>query len=194
VPGRRRDRKAFGRGEGVHGAAQTLDPRERRRDDTDLLIRAAAPPAAEPDDASMAAARWAYAKGRTTGWGTDTLPAISWQFQPLPTAQGVAGLVGIRFADCSEPLDPEAAIALERAELMEERARGATRAEADALRTTLLTSLGYDLGTPLTGIRGSLETLRVLGSRPSLSPPCCMRSRQGSARLPPTTSSLVSSW
>ncbi|MDT8356651.1 ATP-binding protein [Roseomonas mucosa] len=46
---------------------------------------------------------------------------------------------------------------------MEDRARGAMRAEADALRTTLLTSLGHDLRTPLTGIRGSLETLRTMG-------------------------------
>ncbi len=149
-------------------------PRGRRPDDTELIIRAAAPPTAEPDDASMAAARWSYAKGRATGWGTDTLPALPWRFQPLPTAQGAAGTVGIRFADRPEPLDPErqraldalldqAAIALERAELMEERARGAVRAEADALRTTLLTSLGHDLRTPLTGIRGSLETLRTMG-------------------------------
>jgi two-component system sensor histidine kinase KdpD len=149
-------------------------PRERRPDDTDLIIRATAPITAEPDDPSMAAARWAYIKGRATGWGTDTLPAVPWQFQPLPTAQGVAGLVGLRFADRAEPLDTErqhalnalldqAAIALERAELMEERARGAVRAEADALRTTLLTSLGHDLRTPLTSIRGSLETLRTMG-------------------------------
>ena len=149
-------------------------PRGRRPDDTDLILRAAAPSAAEPDDASMAAARWAYAKGRPTGWGTDTLPTALWQFQPLPSGQGIAGVVGIRFADRSEPLDSErsrtlaalldqAAIALERAELMEDRARGAMRAEADALRTTLLTSLGHDLRTPLTGIRGSLETLRTMG-------------------------------
>ncbi|MFH5926301.1 ATP-binding protein [Roseomonas xinghualingensis] len=162
-------------GEEVPGLAL---PRERRPDDPDLIIRAAAPATAEPDDASMAAARWAYAKGQATGRGTDTLPAVGWQFQPLPTGQGsaggVAGLVGLRFADRAEPLDPDrartldalldqAAIALERAELMEERARGAVRAEADALRTTLLTSLGHDLRTPLTGIRGSLETLRTMG-------------------------------
>jgi two-component system sensor histidine kinase KdpD len=149
-------------------------PRSRRADDTDLILRASAPSSAEPDDASMAAARWAYAKGRTAGSGTDTLPAVPWKFHPLPTAQGVAGLVGLRFADRSKPLDAErartldalldqAAIALERAELMEERARGAARAEADELRTTLLTSLGHDLRTPLTGIRGSLETLRTMG-------------------------------
>jgi two-component system sensor histidine kinase KdpD len=149
-------------------------PRGRRADDTDLILRASAPPSAEPDDVSMAAARWAYAKGRTVGSGTDTLPTVPWIFHPLPTAKGVAGLVGLRFADRSKPLDAErartldalldqAAIALERAELMKERARGAARAEADELRTTLLTSLGHDLRTPLTGIRGSLETLRTMG-------------------------------
>ncbi|GAV34733.1 sensor protein KdpD [Roseomonas sp. TAS13] len=104
-------------------------------------------------------------------WGPNSVPI---DIQPLPSGQGIAGVVGIRFADRSEPLDSErsrtlaalldqAAIALERAELMEDRARGAMRAEADALRTTLLTSLGHDLRTPLTGIRGSLETLRTMG-------------------------------
>jgi two-component system, OmpR family, sensor histidine kinase KdpD len=58
----------------------------------------------------------------------------------------------------------QAAIALERAELMEERARGAARAETEALRTALLTSLGHDLRTPLTAIRGAAETLRDSGA------------------------------
>ncbi|MBP0492617.1 sensor histidine kinase [Pararoseomonas indoligenes] len=147
--------------------------------EADLVVRAAAPADAQPDDASMAAARWASARRSATGWGTDTLPAVPWQFQPLTAGQGPAGLVGLRFAVRTEPLDAEraraldalldqAAVALERADLMEERARGAARAEADSLRTTLLTSLGHDLRTPLTGIRGSLETLRTMGD--ALSP------------------------
>jgi K+-sensing histidine kinase KdpD len=49
----------------------------------------------------VAQARWAYAKGRAAGSGTDTLPTVPWKFHPLPTAQGVAGLVGLRFADRS---------------------------------------------------------------------------------------------
>jgi two-component system sensor histidine kinase KdpD len=48
---------------------------------------------------------------------------------------------------------------------MEERARGAARAETEALRTALLTSLGHDLRTPLTAIRGAAETLRDNGER-----------------------------
>ena len=56
-------------------------------------------------------------------------------------------------------------VAPKRAELMEERARGAARAETEALRTALLTSLGHDLRTPLTAIRGAAETLRDNGER-----------------------------
>ena len=141
----------------------------------ELVVRAAKPIEAEPDDASMAAARWAFEHGRATGSGTDTLPAAAWQFRPMRTARGVVGLVGLQQQE-GTALDPErdralsalldqGAVAIERAELMEERARGAARAETEALRTALLTSLGHDLRTPLTAIRGAAETLRDNGDR-----------------------------
>jgi two-component system sensor histidine kinase KdpD len=57
----------------------------------------------------------------------------------------------------------QAAIALERADLMEQRARGEARSESEALRTALLTSLGHDLKTPLTSVRGAIGTLRASG-------------------------------
>jgi len=142
------------------------------------VLRAAVPIDAEPDDASLAAARWAVANRRAAGRGTDTLPAATWQFRPMRTARGLAGLVGLCPAEGSGPLEGEAdraldglldqaAVALERAELMEERARGDARAETEALRTALLTSLGHDLKTPLTSIRGAIATLRTSG--PALS-------------------------
>ncbi|WP_426955016.1 ATP-binding protein [Muricoccus radiodurans] len=142
--------------------------------ETDLVLRAALPADAEPDEGSLAAARWCFSRAQPTGRGTDTLPALPWQFRPLRVARGVAGVIGLRLSDRTAPLDAErdrtldalldqAALALDRAALMEESARGAARAEADALRTTLLTSLGHDLRTPLTAIRGALETLRTVG-------------------------------
>ncbi|GGJ41340.1 sensor histidine kinase [Neoroseomonas lacus] len=142
------------------------------------VVRAAVPIDAEPDDASMAAARWAAANRRPAGRGTDTLPSAAWQFRPMRTARGLAGLVGLRPADRPGALDGEAdraldalldqaAVALERADLMEERARGEARAETEALRLALLTSLGHDLKTPLTSIRGAIATLRTSG--PALS-------------------------
>ncbi|MCU0890075.1 MAG: sensor histidine kinase KdpD [Rubritepida sp.] len=142
------------------------------------VLRASVPVEAEPDETSMAAARWAAANRRAAGRGTDTLPSAAWQFRPMRTARGLAGLVGLRLAEEAGLLDGEAdraldalldqaAVALERAELMEERARGEARAETEALRTALLTSLGHDLKTPLTSIRGAVATLRTAG--PALS-------------------------
>jgi two-component system sensor histidine kinase KdpD len=141
----------------------------------DLVVRASVPVETEPDEAAMAAARWAFANGRAAGRGTDTLPASPWQFRPIRSPRAVLGLLGIRVgemaamdAERSKALDAlldQAAIALERAELMEERARGEARSETEALRTALLTSLGHDLRTPLTSIRGAIGTLRTAGDR-----------------------------
>lgn len=138
------------------------------------VVRAAAPVEAEPDEASMAAARWAMEHGRRTGAGTDTLPSAAWQFRPMRSARGVVGLVGLQ--PPPDGLDAErdrtlaalldqAAVAIERAQLMEERARDTARSETEALRTALLTSLGHDLRTPLTAIRGAAETLQTAGAR-----------------------------
>ncbi|WP_198379631.1 sensor histidine kinase KdpD [Roseomonas sp. KE2513] len=139
------------------------------------VLRAAVPIDAEPDEAAMAAARWAMANARRAGRGTDTLPGTAWQFRPMRTGRGLTGLVGLRPLTGDAGLEGEggraldalldqAAVALERAELMEERARGEARAEAEALRAALLTSLGHDLRTPLTSIRGAIGTLRTSGA------------------------------
>ena len=160
----------------THHAACVLMPLPPAPGETtpEPVLRAAMPVMAEPDAAAMAAARWALAQGRPTGRGTDTLPAgTAWQFRPMRTAHSVVGLVGIRLDGAAE-LDAEtdralnamldqAAVAFERLDLMEERARDAARSETERLRTALLTSLGHDLKTPLTSIRGAIGTLRTSG-------------------------------
>ena len=139
------------------------------------VLRAAMPIDAEPGDAAMAAARWALVHGRPTGRGTDTLPAgTDWQFRPMRTARGVVGLAGLRLGEARRldgetdrtlaALFDQAAVAIERVELMEGAARDAARAETEQLRLALLTSLGHDLRTPLTSIRGALGTLRASGA------------------------------
>ncbi|MCK8786292.1 sensor histidine kinase KdpD [Roseomonas sp. NAR14] len=144
------------------------------------VLRAASPADAVPDEAAMAAARWALANGREAGRGTATLPATPWRFLPLRAAreegEAVIGLLGLLPGQAGRGMDdPEAdrtldalldqaAVALERARLAELGARRRARGEAEALRTALLTSLGHDLRTPLTAIRGAAETLRTVGA------------------------------
>ncbi len=133
----------------------------------ELVVRAMAPLDAEPDEAAMAAARWAFQHGRATGHGTDTLPAIAWQFRPIRTAERMLGLLALRpeaalDAEADRTLAAlldQAAVAVERVQLMQERARSSAQGETAALRDALLTSLGHDLRTPLTTIRGAAETL-----------------------------------
>jgi two-component system sensor histidine kinase KdpD len=92
----------------------------------------------------------------------------------MRTARGMVGLLGLRLGsegrapgDVAErtlnALLDQAAVAVERAELMQEQAESRARAETEELRTALLSSLGHDLKTPLTAIRGALETLAASG-------------------------------
>lgn len=53
-----------------------------------------------------------------------------------------------------------AALAIERVQMLEERRRTALMRESEALKTTLLASIGHDLRTPLTAIRVGVENLR----------------------------------
>ena len=144
---------------------------------TEPVLRAASPADATPDDGAMAAARWALANGRTAGRGTATLPTCAWRFLPLTAVRDgetiTLALLGVRPE--KENSDPEAdraiealldqaAVALERARLADDAANARARGQTEALRTALLTSLGHDLRTPLTVIRGAAETLRTAGA------------------------------
>lgn len=152
--------------------------------DGDLLLRASAPAAEDApetrngvsaapmapglDEAALAAARWAAAKGEPAGAGTPTMPAAAWRFLPLTTPQGTLGVLGIGAkSPLTEPeqqaldaLADRAAVTLERLRLTREAARSAAQSETQRLRTALLSSLSHDLRTPLTAIRGAAETLR----------------------------------
>ena len=140
------------------------------------MLRAAVPVEAEPDTAGWAAARWALAHGRATGHGTDTLPAgTPWQFRPIGRPDSVLGILGLRLGGEDQRLDPDtdraigalldqAGVALERMRLIEDAAHSSARAETETLRTALLTSLSHDLRTPLTSIRGAIETLQAAGA------------------------------
>jgi two-component system sensor histidine kinase KdpD len=139
----------------------------------DLLLGAAEPQAVATtpglDEGAWAAARWAVANAAAAGQGTRTLPSAAWRFIPMRTTRGVLGALGVRpgpdfdatLPQALDTLADQAAVALERVRLANEAARGAAMAETQKLRTALLASLGHDLRTPLTGIRGAASTLRT---------------------------------
>ncbi len=138
-----------------------------------LDVRAAEPAADTMDEGAWAAAHWAWTKQERAGQGTSTLPGATWRFMPLKTARGRLGVLGVRSATrLNEPqtqaltaLADQAAVAWERVRLAAESARTVAMEETQRLRTALLASLGHDLRTPLTGIRGAAGTLRTSWAR-----------------------------
>jgi two-component system sensor histidine kinase KdpD len=117
----------------------------------------------------LAVATWTFQHAEPAGHGTPTLPAAAARYLPLRTAQGIRGVLGVAMAD-NQPLDPEqrglleafaslAAVAIERAQLVDVNRREQAIREAERLQAALLSSISHDLRTPLVAITGALTTL-----------------------------------
>ncbi len=143
--------------------------------DGDLAVRGAYPPEDTLDAGEWAAARWAFQHGEAAGWRTTTLPTIALQFRPLVGSSGRLGVIGLQPRRPSEAMTSEderlisalieqAAVAIERAMLVEEIAGNRAVVESEKLRTALLSSISHDLRTPLSSIIGAASTLRTLDS------------------------------
>lgn len=138
----------------------------------DGLLR---PIVARPADARIspvdqAAAEWAWTSGEPAGRGTSTLVASDWQFHPLKTGLGVLAVLGIASDDGGNPIAPDraallsalvgqAALAHERLHLEDEMRSLSVLEERDRLRAALLSSIGHDLRTPLTGVTAAIEAI-----------------------------------
>ncbi len=136
-----------------------------------VALRAAFPPDDTLADADIAAAHWAWEHNRAAGRGADTLPGANRLYMPLRTGRMTVGVVGITSDRPGPLLTPEqqrlftaladqAALAIERIQLVDDLDRAKLLAEADRLRSALLTSVSHDLRTPLAGIVGAAGTLR----------------------------------
>jgi len=138
-----------------------------------IAIRAGYPPDDRLDDGDWAAANWAWEKGEVAGHGSSTMPNAERVYFPMRTGRGVVAVLGAQFEGKGlltpeqrrmlEALLDQAAVAIERAKLDREMQESRVLAEADKLRTALLSSLSHDLRTPLTSILGALATLREKG-------------------------------
>lgn len=140
-------------------------------EDGTVAVRAGYPPEDSLDAADLAAAKWCWERNHIAGRGSDTLPGAKRLFMPMHTGRGAVGVVGI---DSDEPgpiltpdqnrllnaLTDQAALAIERVNLVEDVDRARLQAETDRLRAALLTSISHDLRTPLASILGSATSLR----------------------------------
>lgn len=140
-------------------------------EDGTLAVRAGYPPDDTLVDADIAAARWAWEHDRPAGRGADTLPGAKRLYLPLRTGRTAVGVIGLDDDREGPLLTPEqqrlldaladqAAVAIERIQLVADVDRAKLAAEADRLRSALLTSISHDLKTPLASIMGAAGTLR----------------------------------
>ncbi|WP_313604576.1 sensor histidine kinase KdpD [Rhizobium sp.] len=139
-----------------------------------IAVKAGYPPDDTLVDADIAAARWAWEHNRPAGRAADTLPGAKRLYLPLRTGREAVGVIGLDNDRQGPLLTPEqqrlfdaladqAALAIERVQLVSDVDKARLAAETDRLRTALLTSISHDLKTPLAAIMGSADMLKDLG-------------------------------
>jgi two-component system sensor histidine kinase KdpD len=115
-------------------------------------------------------AHWVMTHDAIAGHGTDTLPNAVALFVPLSGSQSTLGAIAVR-ADAADWLvEPEfrqwlescanqLALALERDRMTVAAGDARVKAEAEQIRSTLLSSVSHDLKTPLAAIAGASSSL-----------------------------------
>lgn len=124
-------------------------------------------------EAERAAADWAWQHDQPAGAGTGTLPFGRWWWWPLSVEDGPLAMLGVCAREgqtlsgqrrrlltaLTQPL----AQALARAQLVDDLEAARLHGETEQLRSALLASVSHDLRTPLTSMRGSIDSLLALG-------------------------------
>ncbi len=140
------------------------------RSGTTVEAIGASPPNPTVGSLDIAAAEWAFDRSEVSGRDSGTLTASEWQFHPLETALGVLGVLGIAPHGNADPVPADkrillttligqAALAHERLKLEANAREVGALKQRDDLRTTLLSSMGHDLKTPLTAVVAAADAL-----------------------------------
>ncbi len=122
-----------------------------------------------------AAADWSWQHDQPSGLGTETLPHGRWWWWPLSNGDGPLVLLGVTPRN-GRPLPPEmrrliaalgqpVAQALTRSQLAQALEAARLHGRTEELRSALLASVSHDLRTPLTAMRGSIDSLLMLGDQ-----------------------------
>ncbi|MHB8884988.1 MAG: DUF4118 domain-containing protein [Methylovirgula sp.] len=137
-----------------------------------LTVRAGYPPEDRLDEADIAAAKWCWENNRPAGRKADTLPGAKRLFLPMRTARSAVGVVGLDNDSVGPLLTPDqrrlfdaltdqAALAIERVNLVGDVERAHLAVETERLRSALLTSISHDLRTPLASVLGAATSLKA---------------------------------
>ncbi len=112
---------------------------------------------------------------RTTGAGTTRIRNAEWRFEPMVTAQGEIGVLGVRlkstkgldvsFGRLLTALAEQSASIFERMEMTQQMHETRISEEREKLRSLLLSSVSHDLKTPLASIIGSLSVYHSMFDR-----------------------------
>lgn len=119
---------------------------------------------------SVPVAQWVLQHDQMAGAGTNSLPNAVALFLPLTGSQRTHGAIAVRVEDATRLLAPEVrrlleacanqlALALERDQLTIDAANAQIQAEAEQVRSSLLSSVSHDLKTPLAAIAGASSSL-----------------------------------
>lgn len=118
----------------------------------------------------LEAARWVFKNAQPAGRGTDTLPSAQAMYIPLQGTDATVGVIAwrperdddlfhIEQRQLLESFARQLALAFERDRLAQEAQRILAEAEAERLRSSLLSAVSHDLRTPLAAIAGSASAM-----------------------------------
>ena len=146
-----------------------LLPHENRK----LQVRVGHETSVAHNATDLVVAQWVYEHQQIAGAGTDTLPNATALFVPLVGSQGNVGVLGVKVDEIHHLHAPELrqlletcasliALAIERDKLALESQQVLVQAEAERLRSSLLSAVSHDLRTPLAAIAGASSSLLEL--------------------------------
>lgn len=127
----------------------------------------------DPNDEGHVA-EWVHQHRRPAGRGTDTLPSASALHLPMIAGESCLGVVALKLVPRTsldleqrqllEAFVNQVALAMERDRVAQEAQKVLAEAEAEKLRSSLLSAVSHDLRTPLAGIAGASSTLLSAGN------------------------------